>query len=344
MNRILSLIFIVFTLFSCNGGHQSNYVQSNEFSNVKSNYKPNDDSSKKENSDAPTDRLLTIDFNSLRISPLPYGYPNFFKAGLTNKNNIFFTNQNDGSPYEPFIDLQNGAVEKNNAVNSILKNNSSFYYQLNAGFVINNFRNHNTIQYKQYLGRLPDFNTYKILIFKNVNISYKTEGLTNDVENLLELAVFDALGNVISLVNIGNTITSNFEKETGIQNKRSYKVFWINNTGEVNVKYIETSGEETEGKMLYECQYRIMADGSVVQYFKQQNGLFKNPFETGEIKDHKKNGSWTESLNESEEAEIFYINGVPQTNDIDVYSKEKFQDSYKRIGLIHSIKNGKLIK
>lgn len=290
--------------------------------------------------------ISEIDFKSLKISQLPIGYPNLFKKNLTDKKNIFITNITDGTPYEPFLSLISSENKSDEYLNIIIKSNQSFYFDFNIGLLINNNEvEKKSLKYYQYVGRIPDIKNLKVLIFKQIGLTYKSNEYMKNIDEMYEIIVFNSEGKFQTSLNIASVGSIEYEKNTKIKNKRFYKVFYIENSSEIKIKYIQTSGEETKSEVIYETKFKITDTGKIIQWFEQEKGIFKNDFEVGELENHLKVGVWSEFCdNNTQEVEIFYNNGIPQKDDIDFYRREKFDGSFKRFGPEHQIKNGILVK
>lgn len=235
-----------------------------------------------------------INLDSLPISKLPIGNINLFKSEFINEDSVFFTNIQDGKPYEPFFNFVKNDIDDKDAINSSYKYSSKYVFDLH-------FLHYNDCkredEYLKFIGRIQDINGNKILFFKRKDIIEDEIAISN----IIDLVVVDKSGKKIDEVNISSTYTKS-KIESGDAAFRYYKKFLIDNDL-IKIKYIKTSGEEIESEFFYEIIYKISNLGNIVRLFDKIDGQFSTVFESGQLKNHLKQGVWIESY------------GVPNGND-----------------------------
>ncbi len=239
----------------------------------------------------------TINWDSLPISTLPIGSINLFTGNLTNKENIFFTNINNGIPYEPNIQFVNNTVSKGDLINISYKYQTKYLY--NYHFLYYNDCSSKDA-FLNFEGRIPDIAGFKVLIFKGIDIidSYL------NIEDIMSLVILDSTGQKISDLNICNTYTRN-ASEGFEHGYRYYKKFLIQDDL-VRIIYIKTSGEEVISEVLYQTTYKISKSGKIIRWFEEDNSFYHSEYEDGKIKNHLKDSVWNERFGFPEHVELGY--------------------------------------
>ena len=73
------------------------------------------------------------------------------------------------------------------------------------------------------------------------------------------------------------------------------KYFYIDKNYIIHIKYFGVRDDSNSRLLIYK-KYKILDNGTIVQYFDKTEGNYESEVEQGEIKNHLKEGIWKEAL------------------------------------------------